>query len=314
MFYQSIIRIILSVEKKKYLHELEDENDKLIDNISINTLSSIFINNLNVQDCLFDCFELSFLNQVVKKCVEYYYENFGNKHQTLFRKEESYDELIKTIFNIFGNNYFNNIYCYLDNIINSNSFYIKKDELSDFFDRLLEQIITKTPFILMIIITLIYDEVFNVYKIKSLEPVMVVLFFNYLFNPKIQEFNGYSVLNEKLRDISLIIYKSCFNAKFKNNEKLNSFNDLIEEFNNKLTMSVECIIEKVKQMKDVEVYNMLIKDIYTNGIQQSSWMFYVDCDYIMRVLNEFKLLSNKRRISSTTTNFSSTSSKINIYN
>lgn len=236
---------------------------------------------------------------VVKKSVEYYHHNFGEKHQVLFRREETYDELIKTIFVIFGNKLFHDIYNKLKAIITTNC-EITSTVVADFIDSMVEEIITAMPLVLKILLTIIYDKVSEVYLIQSYEPVMVVLFFNFLFNPKIQESNGFSISNERLRNMSMIIYKCCFNTKFKSNEKFEYLNKDIDEFSKKINISIECVILKTKQQDKDELYKNLVESIYTKGLMPPYWMFYVDCDYIMRVLNEFQLLENKRRITSNT--------------
>ena len=71
MFIQSIIRLIFSKEKDKYT------DDKY--------------------------YEYNFLKSVTRKCVSYYRQKFGEKINSLFRRDEIFDDIIKYILYIYGN-------------------------------------------------------------------------------------------------------------------------------------------------------------------------------------------------------------------
>lgn len=75
LFIQSIIRVVFSKEKNSYL-----ENTK---------------NN----------FEFYFLNFVVERCLNETKQKYGDKYNSLFRKDEISEDIIKYIFYVYGNTF-----------------------------------------------------------------------------------------------------------------------------------------------------------------------------------------------------------------
>ncbi len=276
-----MLRIIFSNEKNQYL-QLK-ENDLKLD--------TSILENIIVDFQLYENFEINFMNNVIEKCVEFYYKNFGIKTQVLFRKEESYDEIIKTIFLSYGGYIFQRIYAGISPFMQENSIEFKKDHLYLLIDNIVEILITQCPMIIRIILKIIYDKVKLIYSISTYEPLLVVIFFNFLFNPKLQSFHGFNITNEKLRNISMIIYKACFNTLFNSSDKLAGFNPFIEEINKKLILCMECVVEKINQMDIKDVNKYLINEIYIQGIIQPEMMFYVDCDFLMKIFDNIKLIS-----------------------
>ena len=290
MLCQALLRVILSSEKNQYLLVIENENSSIIDDLkSTNTNSSMLLDNIHVDPKLFNFFEISFISSVVTKCIDYYYKSFGNKPQVLFRREESYDEIIKMFFLTFGNSMFHSIYVYINPFL-SGVLEFKEEQLFTLIDIILENLITQMPLILRILLKLIHDKIKMIYLVDTYEPLLVVVFFNFLFNPKVQIYNNFNVNNEVLRDISMIIYKACFNGNFNTFEKLSKFNLSLAEVNKKLLLCMECVVEKVNQLDEKELFRELMEQLYSTGIIHPEWMFYVDCDFLMRVLNDFKLI------------------------
>ena len=70
-FITSLIRVVLSKEKYVFINE--------------------------------DNYELNFLNNVIEKGLKLTRKKYGDNYNTLFRKDEIYDDIIKYIFFIFGN-------------------------------------------------------------------------------------------------------------------------------------------------------------------------------------------------------------------
>jgi hypothetical protein len=51
-------------------------------------------------------YEVDFIKLVVDKCIEIYFESFGNNHKTLFRSDNFFDDIIKYTSFVFSNNLF----------------------------------------------------------------------------------------------------------------------------------------------------------------------------------------------------------------
>ncbi len=49
-------------------------------------------------------YEFEFIKSVVKKCMILTKQKYGDKYSCLFRKDEIYDDILKYIFFVFGNN------------------------------------------------------------------------------------------------------------------------------------------------------------------------------------------------------------------
>lgn len=292
---------MFSPEKLQYLSEIEDEVQQEDDNISIITQYSTLVDKVYVDPAVFECIEYNFLDSIIYKSVAYYYKNYGDKPQVLFRREETYDELIKTICTTYGSKLFIDVYFNLKPIIDLN---INPEIFANFYDKLLEILILETPFILKVMISLISDQVKSVFKVNGYEQILVILYFNFLFNPKIQEWNGYDIHNERLRDIGLIVNKICFNSSFKSSDKLYQFNSIIKSLHDKTMLTLECIIDSVKLPLDVR-HKLLCENIYYSGILHPEYMFYIDSDFLLRILESLNLLNVNRK----QTLFSLTSSK-----
>ncbi len=82
IFIQSILRIVFSQEKYKYLHE-NDKND----------------------------YEIFFLKNIINNSCKLTKEFFGDNYTCLFRKDEVHDDIIKYIFFMFGNKALVKSYC-----------------------------------------------------------------------------------------------------------------------------------------------------------------------------------------------------------
>jgi hypothetical protein len=76
-FSQSLIRVVFSKEKMSYLNHPDNINGR---------------------------YESNFLQNIVFKCLSQTRETYGDTYSNLFRKDEIYDDIIKYMFYVFGNN------------------------------------------------------------------------------------------------------------------------------------------------------------------------------------------------------------------
>lgn len=256
--------------------------------------NSFVIDDVYIDPDFIDNFELSFLRNVSKKCVHYYLEKFGNKHQVLFRREEAYDDIIKIMFNMYGSNFLNSIYIYLKNIKTTTS---NIKVFVDFYEHLLEILFQEMPKILIIMIKLIYESVLESYKVDTYEPILTVLFFNFIFNPKNEDINGIKCTNASVNEVNKIVNKICFNNKFLITDQLSAYNDVIPELHNKTLLTIESLLTRV-DVNDSALQLIICEEVFMEGIETPNWMFYFDCDYILRLFDTINILSYSNRTSS----------------
>lgn len=295
---QSLIRILFSSELKKNYEKLifpigEDDYEKLI------------------------------ITNLVTKCMYYYYNIFGNKTSCLFRREEIHDDLLKNILFMFGHSLFNNIYVILENEtlfkqentvnchVKSKNKYESKEKVLDktdfikFFYLFIDELTKRIPYLIKLILYSIYKKVLDIYEVNTLEPVYVFLFFNFLFNPKVQEMNGYYVSSfEILRDVNLIINNICFGKKFKQEDKLSFFNDSIDELNKDLNECFKSIFQSLNEegqvidfdCEDEDFFHkkrstlkmkrsIFYREVYINDLKKPSQLFMFDCNLVERIFN-----------------------------
>jgi len=243
-------------------------------------------------------YENMIISNLVSKCIYHYKNIFGEKTNCLFRREEIHDDLLKSILFMFGHSLFNNIYSILNKIIVLNKVDpFKKEDFTKFFYLLIEEISLSVPYIIKLILKYIYLKVESIYKVVSYEPVFVFLFFNFLFNPKVQEMNGINIsTNSNLKDINLLINNICFNKKFKSEDKLSIYNDIIEDLNKDLCdtfkdlfdfVNVEVGDEQQKKsnMKKLKTKKSIyFKELYCNELKKPIQLFWFDCDLVYRLL------------------------------
>ena len=187
MLSQSIIRIIMSAEKYKFIEEKDDYN-----------------------------YEIDILKTIITKCIRFYYDKFGEQYNNLFRREEIFDDLIKHVLVIYGNNMFincfvnpiNKIQKYFD-IDDVDKFsYLTLDEFNNFYIEFLDNIKIYIPDVIKIFLHLLHNSIIDIYKIEkqNYKPILTLLFFSYFTSPRYQDIYGLSPINNILiRNINKII-------------------------------------------------------------------------------------------------------------
>lgn len=298
LLYQACLRIVFSIQKQEYLKLIETDNHFIERSLSktakhnrtSNSLGiSNLIENIYIDPKVFQCFELEFLYNISEKCVLYYFERYGPKTQTLFRREESYDELIKTILFTYGGSMFFSIYDSIKKFLNGNT--IETKEILELVDVIIDVLFSKCPMLIKILLNNIHKHIKAIYSVSSYEPLIVLMFFNFLFNPKVQKNNGFNPTDEKLRRISNIISKGCFNQLFNENDSLSLYNIHIPTINKKFLLSMDCMVEKINVIDKNEQYRILCTELYEDGLILPESMFYIECDFIIKVLYDLNVIS-----------------------
>lgn len=229
-------------------------------------------------------FEVTFIKNICTKCIKYYYDKFGNKHKLLFRRDEAYDDIIKVIFMMYGSSLLSKIYSKLKELTK-----LDLNNFDQFYKYSLTIIISETPIIILLVLKYIYENVNTLYNLKTYEPLMTMLFFNFLFNPKFEEYNDIDCTSELINEVNKLVNKICFNSFFNNGDSMCKYNPYISNYNKLAEETIEKLLEKVN-MNEIKLQTLLENSIYKNGIELPSWLFYFDCDFILRLFDEGKYL------------------------
>jgi hypothetical protein len=262
MFIQSILRIVFSEEKYKFL-----ENQSLQ-------------------------YEILFLTNVIKKCIHYYYDNFGEKYTDLFRREEIFDDIIKYIFFTFGNSfYYKSCFIPFKELIEKydrgegSSLYMTHEEFFSFYEDFLQKIKLFCPNVLKILLKIIYNKVLEVYKISpdNYSPIMTILFFNFFINPKMQDIYDIGpIKNSFILTINKLLKNISFGILFKD-DPLEHYNEIIEI----CQLHLKSTIEKILSSLVTDDMDYIIKNEFFGNSKYVSfpdYFFYYDCDYIFNIL------------------------------
>lgn len=166
-------------------------------------------------------FEYYFIERVIYKDMVETKQMFGDSYNTLFRKEDLCDDIIKYIFFIFGNDMFINVIeIPLQKIPRLPQANKDKEDLpveifEAFFEEMMEKLYNYIPQVLRIILKIVYNKVNEVFTIKkdNYAPLFSVLIFNYFISPRVQDiyhidFNGNQMIKQinRLLRVSLIHY------------------------------------------------------------------------------------------------------------
>ncbi len=284
MICQAILRIVFSQEKYKYIQNLNI--------INTNEISS------NISNDSIYLYEISFLKNLIKKCVTYYFDKFGENVNCLFRREEIFDDLIKYIFFTNGNYlFYRSLFYKIKRILEvynrENESEIENlsiEEFIEFYEDLLSNLKMNTPNIIKIILRLIYENVLITFKNKikpeNYSPVLTILFFNFLISPKMQEiYNIHPTKSTLVKNINRLIRNICFNEKFKEEDSMSYYNGIIEICH----LHTRSAIEKIINSFLLEDMDYLLKTEI-----ESNWqylytpidVFYRDCELIINKLEK----------------------------
>ena len=173
---QSILRLLFSQEKNNYYKEKK-------------------------------YYEFDLLKKIIDKNIEETFKLNGDEYKTVFRKDDICDDIIKYIFFMFGNTtmieaFFNPLKKMMKNIgiiMNknndnkkiSNERNITPQEFESFFDEMIDGFRKYLPYVLKIVLKLIYTSVRKYFTIEkdNYRPLNTALIFNFIVNPRVQALN-----------------------------------------------------------------------------------------------------------------------------
>ena len=272
---QSILRLLFSQEKRKYYIEKK-------------------------------YYEYDLLKKIIDKNMEETLKLNGDEYKTVFRKDDICDDIIKYIFFIFGNTtmieaFFNPLKKMMKKIgiiMKKNDDKIKKKysnernitqkEFELFFDEMIEGFRKYLPYILKIILKIIYTSVRKYFTIEkdNYRPLNTALIFNFIVNPRIQSL--YSINPSKykfIRTLNRLLSNTCFNTPFVEKDELSRFNKCIESNNLKLKNFFQKFIISIDEEKEEE--KIKIKNLFNEKfVNYPTFYFIWDCKFFYTSINE----------------------------
>ena len=238
-------------------------------------------------------YEYDLLKKIIDKNIQQTLELNGDEYKTLFRKDDIYDDIIKYIFFMFGNttvieafinplkkmmNKIGIIKKKSDNISKKkihNERNITPEEFELFFDEMISGFKQHLPYILKIILKIIYTSVKQHFTIEkdNFRPLNTTLIFNFIVNPRIQEI--YSINPGKykfVRTLNRLLCNTCFNTQFIPNDSLSKFNKYIESNHQKLSIFIQKFIISIDEEKEEE--KIKIKNIFKEKFAEYPKFFF----------------------------------------
>ena len=272
---QSILRLLFYPEKRKYFAESK-------------------------------YYEYDLLKKIIDKNMKETLKLNGDEYKTVFRKDDICDDIIKYLFFMFGNTtmieaFFNPLKKMMKKlgiIIKKNDNKTKKKysnernitqkEFELFFDEMIEGFRKHLPYILKIILKIIYTSVRKHFTIEkdNYRPLNTALIFNFIVNPRIQSL--YSVNPSKykfIRTLNRLLCNTCFNTPFIEKDELSRFNKCIESNNLKLKNFFQKFIISIDEEKEEEKNK--IKNIFNEKFSIYPKFFFIwDSKFFYTSINE----------------------------
>ena len=251
-------------------------------------------------------YEYDLLKKIIDKNIQQTLDLNGDEYKTLFRKDDIYDDIIKYIFFMFGNTtvieaFINPLKTMMNKIgiiktksdnINKKNIHkernITPEEFELFFDEMISGLKQHLPYILKIILKIIYTSVKKHFTIEkdNFRPLNTTLIFNFIVNPRIQEI--YSINPGKykfVRTLNRLLCNTCFNTQFIPNDSLSKFNKYIESNHQKLSIFIEKFIISIDEEKEEE--KIKIKNIFNEKFAEyPKFFFYWDAKFFYTSVSE----------------------------
>ena len=170
----------------------------------------------------------------------------------------------------------------------SNDRNITPKEFELFFDEMIDGFIKYLPFILKIMLKIIYTSIRKYFTIEkdNFRPLNTALIFNFLVNPRIQIIYSINPAKYKfIRTLNRLLCNTCFNTPFINSDSLSKFNKHIESNHQKLKIFIEKFIISIDEEKEEEKIKM--KNIFKEKFSvYPKFFFNWDSKFFYTTVNE----------------------------
>ena len=255
--YNKFIKNIVELILNKYITNLKNEK------------SDIFCRNLIpilISDKSFDF--IDFYNFVVSKHIEIIRKDYNNESTSLFRADDFTNDLIKNLIIIFGNDSFIQSFYFTlpKEYLSNNEIIFELDSFENFLHKFLENLIQTLPFIIRVLVKIIYNEVKNISKTEDNYNVLyTVLIFNFFISPSTLDLYDISMVKFKsLRQLSRILRNIFFGKEFDNNDKLSYFNKKVKIFHKYINEQFSKLLEGIDVENNKKDINEKINNILIN--------------------------------------------------
>ena len=142
-----------------------------------------------------------------------------------------------------------------DNKKISNERNITPQEFESFFDEMIDGFRKYLPYVLKIVLKLIYTSVRKYFTIEkdNYRPLNTALIFNFIVNPRVQALYSINPAKYKfIRTLNRLLCNTCFNTPFIEKDKLSKYNEYIESNNQKLKVFIQKFIISIDEEKEEE--------------------------------------------------------------
>ena len=257
---------------KKFTNFIKDVIDLKLD-IYINNLkgenSEIFCRNLIPILLSHQGFDfISFYTYVVNKHIEIIRKNYNNELTSLFRADDFTNDLIKNLIMIFGNDSFM-ITFYLtlpEEYLSNKEIEFDLDVFENFLHKFLEKLSQSLPFIIRVLLKIIYISIKNLNKGEdNYNVIYTVLIFNFFISPSTLDLFGISIVKYKsLLQLTRILRNIFFGKEFDSSDKLSYFNSKVKICHNYINEQFNHMLEGIDIQKDKNEINNKINNILIN--------------------------------------------------
>ena len=265
-------------------------------------------------------YEFELLKKIIDKNLNETFKLNGDEYKTVFRRDDICDDIIKYIFFMFGNTTIIEAFINpLKKMMKKIGIIIKKNgdknsnkkagernitpkEFEIFFDEMIDGFRKNLPYILKIVLKLIYTSVRKYFTIEkdNYRPLNTALIFNFIVNPRVQEiFSIHPAKYKFIRTLNRLLCNTCFNTLFLEKDELFKFNQHIESNNNKLKIFFEKFIISIDEEKEeekIKVQNLFKEkfSIYPNFFFKWDSMFFYSSinEKIEKIINFGKESNN----------------------
>ena len=255
--YNQFLKNITGLNIDNYINHLKREKSEIF----CRNLIPILLSHSN-----FDF--ISFYTYIVTKHVEIIRKDYNNELTSLFRADDFTNDLIKNLIIIFGN----------DSFINSFYFSLPKEYLSNkeiefdlnsfekFLHKFLEQLIKTLPFIIRVLLKIIYNCVQDLNKEQdNYNVIYTVLIFNFFISPTTLDLYGISMVKyNSLRQLTRILRNIYFGKEFDINDKLSYFNKKVKIFHQYINEQFKLLLDGIDIEKNKNDINKELNGILVN--------------------------------------------------
>ncbi len=250
---QSLIRVLFSREKKKYIKE--------------------------------PFYEFNLIKRIIDKDMEETIEKYGDQFRTLFRKEDICDDFLKYMFFVFGNKMiiesFINPLNKLISEIEPKDRNINQEEFDNLVTEFLSRLKFDIPHVLKILLKILYESIKSHFTIEedNYGPLYTTLIFNFIISPRVQSIYLHKIDSNLIRCLNRLLRNTCFNFKFPEQDPLKEFNDVVEKNHLKIKKFFKDHIIEI-EIDDENVKNSL-GDIFNEKYMiYPNFLFHLDIDIL----------------------------------